>query len=67
MKTIINPKWVQEMTQKMIGKENIDVITGVNKCTQWLIVQLETRKYNYKVKNCGSGVKHITGTFGGDK
>ena len=61
MRTIMNPKWQAEIEEKLVRGEHIDVTTGINKCAQWLIIRMEQLGRKYTVKNCGAGVKRITG------
>jgi len=61
MKKIINPKWQSNRQAEIFAGQQIDQVITFNEAAKWLIAELERAGYNYTVKNCGAGVKRITG------
>lgn len=57
---IINPKWAENMEDRIANGASIDETTQYNILIQWIILALSSRNIPYKVYTLGAGVKRIT-------
>lgn len=56
----INPKWINDMEEKLYQEKVIDTTQSWLPCIQWLVERLSSVGKAYKIYNLGAGVKRLT-------
>ena len=57
---IVNPKWEEEMKQKMDQRLPIDVTLSHQVSANWLVNALSRRNIPFQMQNIGAGVRRLT-------
>jgi hypothetical protein len=56
----LNPKWINEMEEKIRTSQKIEYTSEFKICIQWLIKQLTYYKIPFILKSLGCGVSSLT-------